>query len=153
MSQINNDKEFMQAIQSLNYGQQRVLAAKFVGHVISLCSDSRLKRVIEIASDSNASEDDLSMALKSAKAVTLDSFTRCGAEGNWTEQAGYFVARAAIAAVTPEAQSKKGGPAWQAAMSSRMAQTSVQIDNEEASPVQLNENEWQYQVLSDFLNS
>jgi len=153
MTQINNDVEFKQAITSLSYQQQRVIAAKFVEHVIPLCSDERLKRVVDAASNENASQDELSAALKSAKAVTLDSHTRCGAEGNWTDQAGYFVARAAVAAVTPEAQSKGGGPAWQAAMSCRMAQTSIQIDNDDASAVELTENKWQYQILSDFLNS
>ena len=152
MTQINNDKEFKQAIQSLTYDQQRLVAASFVGHVLSLCTDDRLQRVLDVACDSGASQNDLSNALKSAKAVTLDSHTRCGAEGNWTDQAGYFVARAAVAAVTPEAQSKGGGPAWQAAMSSRMAKTSIQIDNDNTA-VELNENQWQYETLSEFLNS
>jgi len=150
MSQITNDTEFKQALQSLEYVQQRVIAAMFVEHVFSLSNDERLKRVIKVATDSHASGDELSNALKSAKAATLDSHTRCGSEGNWTDQAGYFVARAAVAALTPQAQSKAAGPAWQAAMSSRMAQTSMQIDNEEETTTG---NEWQYDILSNYLNS
>ena len=150
MNQITNDTEFKQSIQSLSFRQQRILGARFVEHVMNLCADDRLKRVIDIASDENATQDDLATALKSAKAITFDCHTRCGAEGNWTEQAGYFVARAAIAAVTPEAQSKSGGPAWQAAMSTRMALTSTQIDKDST---ELTDNEWQYKLLSDFLNS
>ncbi|MEE9492000.1 MAG: hypothetical protein V3W04_01290 [Gammaproteobacteria bacterium] len=150
MNQITNDSKFKQVIQKLDFTQQREVAALFVEHVLPLSNDERLNRVVKVVRDSNASADELASALRSAKAVTLDSHTRCGSEGKWTDQAGYFVARAATAAATPEAQSKSGGPAWQAAMSSRMAQTSVFIDSEDETPVG---TEWQYDILSNYLNS
>jgi len=153
MSQISDDKQFKRALQDLDAAQQRLVASMFVEHVLSLSSDERINSVVNIASNSNASEDELSSALKSAKAATIDSHTRCGAEGNWTEQAGYFVARAAVAAVTPPAQSKSGGPAWQAAISSRMAQTSILIDDESNEVPTHSESEWQYDTLSSYLNS
>lgn len=153
MTSINNDVDFRQALMDLGAEQQRAVAARFVEHVLLLSSDERLNRVIKAAADSHASEDELSSALKSARAATFDSHTRCGSEGNWSEQAGYFVARAAVAAMTPVVQSKAGGPAWQAAMSSRMARTSILIDDEFSElPVQT-ENEWQYQLLTDYLNA
>ena len=150
MSQITNDTEFKQALANMDYAQQRIIAAMFVEHVLPLSNDDRLVRVVKVAIDKNASDDELASALKSAKAATFDSHTRCGSEGNWTDQAGYFVARAAVASVTPEAQSKAGGPAWQAAMSTRMAQTSMQIDKDDVAPTG---NEWQYHILSNYLNS
>lgn len=150
MSQINNDTEFKQALQQLDSLQQRIVAAKFVEHVLTLSNDERLSSVVKLAADSNASEYELSNALKSAKAATMESHTRCGSEGNWSDQAGYFVARAAVAAVTPQAQSKAGGPAWQAAMSCRMAQTSMLIDSDDET---LTGNEWQYEILSNYLDS
>ena len=153
MSQISNDTEFKQALQNLDATQNRVVAALFVEHVLPLCEDERINRVVKVATDSNASEDEISSALRSAKAATFDSHTRCGSEGNWTEQAGYFVARAAVAAVTPQAQSRTSGPAWQAAMSCRMAQTSLLIDNESDEVATTSENEWQYNILSDYLMS
>ena len=153
MSQITNDKEFRQALNALDATQQRTVAAMFVEHVLPLSDDDRLSRVIKVATDSTASADEISSALKSARAATFDSHTRCGSEGNWTEQAGYFVARAATAAVTPQIQSTSGNPAWQAAMSSRMAQTSVLIDNESDEVTMHSENEWQYDLLSNYLNS
>ena len=152
MSPINNDVEFKQALQTLDATQQRVIAALFVEHVLPLCKDERINRVVKVATDLNASEDEISGALRSAKAATFDCHTRCGSEGNWTEQAGYFVARAAVAAVTPLAQSRTSGPAWQAAMSSRMAQTSLLIDNE-SDEIADSENEWQYGILSGYLKS
>jgi hypothetical protein len=98
-------------------------------------------------------EDELLNALRSARAATFESHTRCGSEGNWTDQAGYFVARAAVAAVTPPTQSRARGAAWQAAMSSRMARTSMLIDDGDGQPTAQAENEWQYQTLSDYLNT
>ncbi|NOR43521.1 MAG: hypothetical protein GQ572_09310 [Gammaproteobacteria bacterium] len=153
MSQISNDAEFKQALQNLDSKQQRTVAALFVEHVLALSDDDRIKRAIKIATDNSASEDEISDALRSAKSAIMDSSTRCGAEGNWTNQAGYFVARAAVAAMTPVAQSKSGGPAWQAAMSSRMAQTSILIDNSSDEVLEHSENEWQYGILSNYLNS
>jgi hypothetical protein len=150
MSQITNDTEFKQALQGLDKTQQRVVGALFVKHLLPLSNDIRLIHIVKVAADSKASKDELENALKSARAATLDSHTRCGSEGNWTEQAGYFVARAAVAAMTPDKSSKAGGPAWQAAMSCRMAQTSMQIDSDDETSAG---NEWQYDILSSYLNS
>ena len=153
MSQINNDADFKQALQNLEAVQQRTVAALFVEHVMSLNNDDRIKRVVKVAADDTATDGEITDALKSARAATMDCSTRCGAEGNWTDQAGYFVARAAVAAMTPIAQSKSGGPAWQAAMSSRMAQTSILIDNDSDEVPEHSENEWQYDILSTYLQS
>ena len=149
MTAINNDNEFRSALQGLNYTQQREVAALFVENVLSLSTDERIARVVKVASDAGATADELSAALKSAQAATFDTHTRCGSEGDWKEQAGYFVARAAGSAVTPEDQSKAGGPAWQAAMSCRMARTSMIIDAEDIAPD--DESEQQYRILADFL--
>ena len=152
MSDISNDADFRQILQGLGTLQQRQIAARFVEHVLALSDDGRLDRVIKTVADKYASEDELASALKSAKAATFDSHARCGAEGHWSEQAGYFVARAAVAAGTPPAQSRVGGPAWQAAMSARMAHTSMLIDNDSSQQSAHTECEWQYQSLSDYLN-
>jgi len=152
MSDVSNDVDFRRIIQGLGTLQQRQIAAKFVEHVLPLSDDDRLDRVIKTVADKDASEDELAGALKSAKAATFDSHARCGAEGHWSEQAGYFVARAAVAAGTPPAQSRVGGPAWQAAMSARMAYTSMLIDDDSSQQSAHTECEWQYQSLSDYLN-
>ncbi len=153
MSQISNDTEFKQALQNLDATQNRVVAALFIEHVMALSNDDRIQRAVKVAVNSSVSDGEISDALKLAKAAIMDSSTRCGAEGNWTEQAGYFVARAAVAALTPPAQSRSGGPAWQAAMSCRMAQTSILIDNESDEVAATSENEWQYGILSGYLKS
>jgi len=153
MSQISSDTEFKQALQNLDATQNRVVAALFIEHVMALSNDDRIQRAVNVALNSSVSDGEIADALKLAKAAIMDSSTRCGAEGNWTEQAGYFVARAAVAALTPSAQSRSGGPAWQAAMSCRMAQTSILIDNESDEVAATSENEWQYSILSGYLKS
>lgn len=153
MSEMCNDKEFRVSLASLEPLQQRELAVVFVNHVLRLCEDKRLGRVMKVAADSDASAEELAAALKTAHAVTFDSHARCGAEGNWSDQAGYFVARAAVAATTPVTQSRAGGPAWQAAMSARMAHTTNLIDDVGNTQSAHAECEWQYQALSDYLKA
>ena len=150
MSSITNDSEMRQAVDALAAPAQRVLAARFVANVLSLSDDSRLQRVLDTAARPDAGEDELADAYRAAKAAALEAHARCGADGEWIDQAGYFVARAAAAAVSPEGQ-MAGGPAWQAAMSSRMAATCRSIDSAEdnAGPTRLQ----QYRVLSEFLTS
>lgn len=151
MTTISNDIEFRQAVEGLEYGTQRELAGLFVQNVLDLSSDDRIKRVLKVALDAEASADELASALTTAKAAMLDCHARCGAEGDWRHQAGYFVARAATSALTPQGQCRSGGPAWQAAMSSRMARTSMVIDAGDSSAS--DESEQQYRILSDYLNS
>jgi hypothetical protein len=150
MTQISNDAEFRVALDSLDATGQRLVAARFVKNVLALCSDERIARVVQAAGNSAASEDELAEALKTARATTFDCHTRCGSEGDWSEQEGYFVARAAVAALTPVGQ-KPSGPAWQTALSSRMAQTSRSIVTGDDTAGQ--EANQQYRILSEFLDS
>ena len=151
MTDINNDTDFRKVLEGLGELQQRQVAAIFVQHVLALSGDKRLERVLKTAADKDASEEELAAALKAAHAVTFDSHARCGAEGHWSDQAGYFVARAAVAATTAPVHSRQGGPAWQAAMSARMAYTSMLIDDVSNQSAHT-ECEWQYQALADYLN-
>jgi len=150
MTEITNDNEFRALLNDLDAVQQRVIAAAFVKSVLHLCTDERITRVLAVAGDPAATDSALAEALKTAKATTFDCHTRCGSEGDWLEQAGYFVARAAVAALTPLGQ-MPGGVAWQAAMSARMAQTSKSIVTGETAAGQESEN--QYRLLAGFLNS
>ena len=97
MSEMCNDTEFRKTLESLDPLQQREVAVMFVNHVLPLCQDKRLERVLKIAADADASDEELAAALKTAHAVTFDSHARCGADCHWSDQAGYFVARAAVA--------------------------------------------------------
>ena len=78
MTAITNDREFRAALDSLDAGQQRAVAASFVKDVLQLCTDQRIARVLEVAVDPGASDAALADALKTAKATTFDCHTRCG---------------------------------------------------------------------------
>ena len=152
MTAITNDTEFRQALEELDATRQRVVAAQFVEHVLDLSNDERLAMVTRTAVNSAASDSELVAALSAARAATFDGHTRCGSEGDWSEQASYFAARAAAAALTPAGQ-VPGGSAWQAAMSSRMARTCKSISLDAADNPAAGESAAQYRILSDFLDS
>jgi hypothetical protein len=150
MTQISNEAEFRHALAGLDADRQRAVAALFVKHVLPLCDDERIAPVTDVAAREDVPEDKLAEALRTARTTTTDCHARCGAAGDWSAQAGYFVARAAVAALTPAGQ-MPGGPAWQAAMASRMAKTCEAIVTGDDSLGR--ESEEQYRILVDFLNS
>ncbi len=148
MLSITDEKTFKQALSNLDIHQQRVVGALFVERVLDLFNDERVKRAIKIAQNASVSEDELQSTYKAARSASIESFTRCGADGDWKEQAGHFVANAAAACVIPTEQIRKNNPAWEAAMNSRMARNCEIIANEETSN---DEDQHQYRVLSEFL--
>ncbi|MEZ5541319.1 MAG: hypothetical protein R3F42_04675 [Pseudomonadota bacterium] len=150
MTTISNDREFRAALDRLDATRQRVLAARFVEHVLPLCTDERIGRALAVAADASASAAALAEALRAVKAATIDCHARCGSEGDWEAQAGYFVARAAAAALTPHGQ-LPAGTAWQAAMSARMARTSKAIVTGETGSEP--ESAQQYAILSAYMNT
>ena len=148
MVEISNDDDLKRMLKGMDTTSQRLVAARFVEHVLSLSHDDRIRQVTEVAARPEANANELSTAFSTARTVTVDSHNRCGAECNWQDQAGYFVARAALATVTP-AEQMAGGPAYQAAMSSRMARTCVDIDS--AADTAGQERQAQYRILTEFL--
>ncbi len=82
MSTITNDTEFRHALEKLGIQQQRAVAALFVEHLSALYDDERIKRVISLAKNTETPIDELQMAYKAAKAASIDSYTRCGADGD-----------------------------------------------------------------------
>lgn len=145
---ISNDTEFKTALNDLSRAGQRLVAARFAENVLVLSGDARLKAVINSAKRTDITEAELAATLQSAKTASVESFTQCGHECDWNDQAGHFVAEAALASVKPM---KPGcNPAWDAAMHARMARTCETIatgegtDNPEAAA--------QYRILAEFLN-
>jgi hypothetical protein len=149
MNAISNDEEFRRALGALEPVRQRAVAARFVERVLPLAGDARISTVAQVAARADAVQRELDDALHQARAVVVETHNRCGAECNWRDQAGYFVARAALAAVTPPGQ-LPGGPAWQAAMSSRMASTCRAIEQQDADAAG-SEQQAQYRILSEFM--
>lgn len=145
---IQDDNTFQAALRKLGGKEQRVAAARFVENVLPLTNDTKLAQVVEIATNDNASCEDLAAALRIAQHSALENRARYGIEGDWHKQAGYFVARAAVAALSPRCQVPEG-IAWHAALNSRLARTSEAIDNGVDTEGQ--EREKQYLILTGFL--
>jgi len=144
---ISNDNEFKGALGRLAGVRQRQIAARFAESVLALCTDHRLKSAIDSAKREDVTRDELAAAFQSANAVSVDSYTQCGHDCNWNNQAVHFVAQAVLAALKPAASGDS--PAWDAAMHARMARTCERIadgdgtDNTEAAA--------QYRILTEFL--
>ncbi len=151
MSTINNDAELRQALKQLDHKQQRETGADFVASVLHLSSDKRVSHAVDVARDSDASDDELLAAYKSARVATVDSRTRCGADCNWEEQAAHFVARGSAAMVAPKGVCKASDPPWQVVMSCRMAQNCALIAADDDSINDESEN--QYRIMNDYLTS
>ena len=143
---ISSDSEFKAALNDLSRAGQRLLAARFVEHVLDLSQDARLKAVVAAAKRSDITEDELAAALHSAQAARVDSYTQCGHECDWNSQAGHFVAQAAL-----DCLKEQGNAAWDTAMHARMARTCKSVaggdgtDNDEA--------EAQYRIVTEFMNA
>jgi len=146
---ISNDSEFKAALSFLSGTNRRRVAAHFSENVLSLSKDARIKGAIDAAKRADITPAELAAAYQTARAASVESYTRCGRECNWNDQASHFVAEAGVACVQPD---KPGAnPAWDAAMQARMARTCETIatgrgtDNAEAAA--------QYRILAEFLNS
>ena len=149
MAEIKNEAAFRQALGGLALADQRKAGALFVRAVLPLIDDERVTGAVEVAAK-GGSDEALAAAFQGARRASIDWHTRCGAEGDWKEQAAYFVARAAAACVAPPGHVKSGNPAWQAAVNARMARTSVAIDEDGTA---VRENEAQYRLLGEFLKA
>jgi len=147
--EIGNDSEFKAALSFLSAATRRLVAARFAENVLELWPDARVRNAIDSARRTDITDAELGAAFQSAKAASVESFTRCGHECDWNDQAGHFVAEAGLACVQPAEPGRN--PAWDAAMQARMARTCETIatgigtDNAEAAA--------QYRILAEFLNS
>ena len=150
MSPLDRSAELRKALEPLECGQQRQLAARFVESVLPLAKDERIAKVIDLLRRGKPSAEELEAARKMIKAAIVDSHCRCGSECDWKEQATYFVARAAAAAVAPENKCVTRNAAWEAAVNARMACTCAAIEGEDMSE---HECEKQVEIAREFLNA
>lgn len=151
MRAITDDKQFRSALNQLDAAQQRAVGALFVEHVLELSRDPRVAQAVAAARDPELGEEAMNLVRRSIKAASLEAHTRCGADGEWVDQAAYFVARAAEACVEPEGRSQGKGAAWKAAMNARMARTCLAADGDEDSHD--SESQAQYNILNSHLDA
>jgi hypothetical protein len=145
---IMNDHELRAALDALTPDQQRITGARFAQSVIRLCQDERVRRAIDTGIDAGASASELEDAYRAAKAYATKTYTDCGKDTNWLEQADHFVAAAAAAALTPDALlTERTNRAWKAAMQVHMAENCELMEQEDAGTV--SEAQRQYQITQE----
>ena len=145
MSNINNDSELRQFIDSLSFEQQRALGVKFAESVMDLTQDPRLKKALDTALTPAVTAPEVEEAYKTAKAISTATFTACGRDADWMAQAEHFTAAALQAALAPADQLPgKGTAAWKAAMQARMARNCAMIETGQGSAD--SESQRQYRI-------
>lgn len=151
MTQVQNDKQFREQLAQLDTPQRRVIAAQFAQNVLDMNDDQKVKSSLEIAINAGASDEALEVAYKSARAATVESATRCGADCDWGDQAAHFVARATSTALAPNPRGDVGDMPWQVATNCRLARNCALLaaGDDAANP----EAENQYKILDEFLQA
>lgn len=151
MNRINNDREMKLALERLDPLQLRLAGAALVNGVMDLCHDEHLRRGLEVAANPDTSGEELRAALKPVSIATLGSHARCGAEGDWHDQANYFIGRAisCLLGCQDPKRPREKNPAWQVALTCRMARLSGEMHADNETPEQETRN--QYAILTAFL--
>ncbi len=150
MTQIANDHQLRAALNTLSPKEQRLMGGRFAASVMHLCLNERVRRAGQLALDPDADPTALDDALKASKAHSVKTYTDCGKDTNWLEQADHFVAAAVVAALTPVEQLPvKSNPAWKAAVQARMAKNCEIIEEEEGE--EETESDRQYLIASQSL--
>ena len=150
MTQIANDQQLRAALNALTPQEQRLMGARFAGSVMHLCLNDGVRRAGQLALDPDADPTSLDDAVRTAKTHTVKTYTDCGKDTNWLEQADHFVAAALVAALTPADQlAAQSNPAWKAAVQARMAKNCEIMVEEEGEAE--TESDRQYRIASQYL--
>lgn len=150
MTAIQSDAEFRTALSGLSVDRQRKVGKLFLDSVGDLSDNPKVAKAVAVVDASDVSAEDIDEAFRVASGAARDSYTLCGREADWRQQAGHFVAAAAAACLGPAEKGGSGNDlAWTTAMNARMARVCERIaqgegyDNSEVGR--------QYEILRNFL--
>ncbi|QIK38135.1 hypothetical protein GWK36_09230 [Caldichromatium japonicum] len=151
MDKIDSDQDLRAALDRLTPDQQRRLGCRFVQQVMHLCRDERVKRAIMTGIADTATPSELEDAFRAARARAVSTYTDCGKDTDWLEQADHFVAAAAAAALTPDEVllSDRHNRAWKAAVQVRMAVNCAMMEDDSADEGQIARS--QYALAAEFV--
>lgn len=150
MVKIENDQELRAALNRLTADEQRRLGCRFAEQVMHLSRSERVKRAIITGLSETASPVELEDAFKAARAHAVSTYTDCGKDTDWLEQADHFVAAAAAAALVPdELVKERQNRAWKAAVQARMAANCAMMEDDSADESQVARQ--QYAAAAEFL--
>jgi len=149
MSTITNDKQLRQQFDLLDIHQQRLVAAQFIMSVVYLNTDRQIQKAVDLVESTDCNEKELERAFKQIKSLATRTYTDCGSDTDWKQQAAHFVATAMAACLTPENQLIRGKSlAWKTAMQARMAKNCEMIEKDSADVD--NESIKQYLIVEQF---
>ncbi len=150
MTTIHNDKELRLVLARLSPERQRRVGGMFIENVLNLCDDKRVRRAVQVAMDPESSEEGREDAFHSAKAYAISTYTECGRDADWSQQAAHFVGVAAACLLSGD---ERGGGAdnlaWKVAMHVRNARNCALIAHEGGSDID-DEAEYQRRIAGEF---
>lgn len=151
MNPINNDQELRHALDGLSVIQQRHLGGLFVENALDLCNDARIRHALQVAMEPDSSEEERGDAFRSAKSFAVRSYTECGRDTDWSQQAAHFIATATACLLADDEAAGAGNRAWRAAMHVRNAKNCASISREgETGEDEANR---QYRMASELLGA
>jgi hypothetical protein len=162
MSKIATNESFQEALSSLSLQQQRVVGARFIKNVLDLTKDNNLKRAQSMASNSEATAEDLLEAYHLAHTSYVKTNPRSGLNLlDWKKQAEHFVAEACLTCLAPTYQEASTHHlAQKVSMYCNMARTCASINHDANYPTFENTEEVlkkevddQYRIVNEFLEN
>jgi hypothetical protein len=161
MPKVKGHKSFQEALLGLTVAQQRQISARFIGRVLDLTDEPRLKSAQQVAAKPGVTADELIDAYHSAHAVYIQTHPRSDlSELDYKKQAVHFIAEACLVCLSPTyPEAKTHRIAEKTAMYCRMARTCASIMHDEDQPdlretesVLQNEIKAQYTLVNEFLS-
>jgi len=150
MATIHSDRELKLVLEPLSPERQRRIGAMFIESALDLCDDPRVQRAVEVAMDPASSEKEREEAFHAAKSYVVHSYTECGQDTDWSQQASHFVGVAAACLLSDEAPGDGKNRAWKAAMQVRNGRNCALMVHEGDDEID-DEPERQYRIASDFV--
>ena len=147
---IANDSELRRALDGMSLEDRRTVGGRFVESVAYLCKDHRVRRALEVIKRPDSGEDEKRDAFRDARAHVVETYSVCGKECDWPDQASHFVAAALAEALMPIDQIRNNlNIAWRAAVQARIAKDCEMM--EQGTGDVDSESERQYRLVETFL--
>ncbi len=102
MPTVDSLDAFKQTLVKLPSARQRLVGARFIGNVLDLVVDHRIRDAQAVASDPAAAAEELRRAYHAAHSAYAENNPRSDlAELDWRRQAAHFVAEACMVCLAP----------------------------------------------------
>lgn len=161
MTQITSQHAFQQTLAQLPVKEQRQIGAKFIGNVLDLTSEPRLRDAAKLLEHPELTAEQLLDGYHSIHALYVQTHPRSDlSKLDYARQAEHFVAEACLVCLSPVyEEAEVHHLAEKAAMYCCMARTCAGINHEEEAPqlapsqeMLAKEIQDQYRLLSEFLD-